>query len=154
MRATAVALCLFAVAPGTYAQSDASGTRITSEELEPLVIGRRGTIDFLTGANVVGYSEVRSGVNLTTGRGMSPFSRLYLTYGYEVIDTAVSSELLEDLDAQEAVGVPLFNPTLDPGRRAVGYVLAASPSPGPAALGGASARQAVHGPRAAGGMRM
>lgn len=74
-------------------------------------------IDYLTGAGVVGYSEVRSGINLTTGRALFQFSRAFLTYGYEVIDTAVSSELLDDLDAQAAVGVPLFNPFVDPGRR-------------------------------------
>ena len=73
-------------------------------------------IDYLTGANVIGYSEVRSGVNLTAGRALFQFSRAFLTYGYEVIDTAVGKELLEDLDEEAAVGVPVFNPFLDPGR--------------------------------------
>ena len=73
-------------------------------------------IDYLTGANVVGYSEVRSGVNLTAGRPLFQFSRVFLTYGSEVIDTAVSNDLLDDLDAEAAVGVPVFNPFLDQGR--------------------------------------
>lgn len=73
-------------------------------------------IDFLTGANVVGYSEVRSGVNLTGGHPIFHFSRVFVTYGYEVVDTAVSNDLLDDLDADAAVGVPLFNPFLDEGR--------------------------------------
>ena len=73
-------------------------------------------IDYLTGANVIGYSEVRSGLNLTAGRALFQFSRAFLTYGYEVIDTAVGSDLLEELDEQASVGVPVFNPFLDPGR--------------------------------------
>lgn len=73
-------------------------------------------IDYLTGANVVGYSEVRSGVNVTGGHALFQFSRVFLTYGYEVIDTAVSDDLLDSLDADEGVGVPVFNPFLDEGR--------------------------------------
>ena len=73
-------------------------------------------IDYLTATNVIGYSEVRSGVNLTAGHALFQFSRAFLTYGYEVIDTAVSNELLDALDADEGVGVPLFNPFLDEGR--------------------------------------
>ncbi|HEU4686973.1 MAG TPA: outer membrane protein assembly factor BamA [Vicinamibacterales bacterium] len=73
-------------------------------------------IDYLTGTNVIGYSEVRSGVNVTAGRALFQFSRAFLTYGYEVIDTAVGRELLEELDEQASVGVPVFNPFLDPGR--------------------------------------
>jgi outer membrane protein insertion porin family len=72
--------------------------------------------DFLTGANVVGYSEVRSGLNVTGGRPLFNFSRMFLTYGYEVVDTAVSPDLLAGLDSTSSVGVPLFNPFLDEGR--------------------------------------
>jgi outer membrane protein insertion porin family len=72
--------------------------------------------DFLTGANVVGYSEVRSGVNVTAGRPLFNFSRMFLTYGYEVVDTAVSDDLLKGLDSTSSVGVPVFNPFLDEGR--------------------------------------
>lgn len=73
-------------------------------------------IDYLTGADTIGYSEVRSGVNLTAGHALFDFSRLFLTYGYEVIHTAISDDLLEELDADAAVGVPVFNPFLDEGR--------------------------------------
>jgi outer membrane protein insertion porin family len=73
-------------------------------------------VDFLTGVNTIGYSEVRSGVSLTGGHALFRFSRAYLTYGYEVIDTAVAQDLLDDLDSQGSVGVPVFNPFLDEGR--------------------------------------
>jgi outer membrane protein insertion porin family len=73
-------------------------------------------VDFLTGANVVGYSEVRSGTNVTAGRPLFNFSRMFLTYGYEVVDTAVSDDLLSGLDSTSGVGVPVFNPFLDQGR--------------------------------------
>jgi outer membrane protein insertion porin family len=72
--------------------------------------------DFLTGANVVGYSEVRSGLNITGGRPLFTFSRMFLTYGYEVVDTAVSPDLLAGIDSTSSVGVPVFNPFLDEGR--------------------------------------
>jgi len=72
--------------------------------------------DFLTGAGSVGYSEVRSGISLTGGRSLFRFSRAFLTYGYEVIDTAMSNDLLDQLDAKGSVGVPVFNPFLDEGR--------------------------------------
>jgi outer membrane protein insertion porin family len=73
-------------------------------------------VDFLTGANDVGYSEVRSGVNVTGGRPFFHFSRVFLTYGYEVIDTAVSDDIIDSLDSGSSVGVPVFNPFLDEGR--------------------------------------
>jgi outer membrane protein insertion porin family len=73
-------------------------------------------IDYLTGVGVVGYSEVREGVNLTVGRPLFQFSRGFLTYGYEVIHTAVSDDIIDDLDDQASIGVPLFNPFLDEGR--------------------------------------
>ncbi len=73
-------------------------------------------IDYLTGVGSVGYSEVRSGFNLTGGHALFRFSRAFLTYGYEVIDTAMSNDLLNQLDSQGSVGVPVFNPFLDEGR--------------------------------------
>jgi outer membrane protein assembly factor BamA len=59
---------------------------------------------------------VRSGLNVTGGRPLFNFSRLFLTYGYEVVDTAVSPDLLAGLDSTSSVGVPVFNPFLDEGR--------------------------------------
>jgi outer membrane protein insertion porin family len=73
-------------------------------------------IDYLTGVNTIGYSEVRSGFNLTGGHALFRYSRAFLTYGYEVIDTAMSNDLLDQLDSQGSVGVPVFNPFLDEGR--------------------------------------
>lgn len=73
-------------------------------------------VDFLTGVETVGYSEVRSGMSVTVGRSLFRFSRLFLSYGYEVVDTAISNDLLDELDAEGSVGVPVFTPFLDEGR--------------------------------------
>jgi outer membrane protein insertion porin family len=54
-------------------------------------------VDLITGANTIGYSEVRAGGNLTLGRQLWAFTRLFATYGYEVVDTAVSQELQDSL---------------------------------------------------------
>jgi outer membrane protein insertion porin family len=70
----------------------------------------------LTGANDVGYSEVRSGFTLTAAKPVFRFSRIALSYGYEVIEVAASQEILNSLDSTSGVGVPLFNPYLDEGR--------------------------------------
>jgi outer membrane protein insertion porin family len=73
---------------------------------EPYAFGRPITagvelysrkVDLITGPNVIGYSEVRSGGNLTTGKMLFPYTRAFLTYGYEVVDTAVSEELRDSL---------------------------------------------------------
>ena len=54
-------------------------------------------VDLITGANTIGYSEVRAGGNLTMGKQLFAFTRAFATYGYEVVDTAVSAELRESL---------------------------------------------------------
>jgi outer membrane protein insertion porin family len=72
--------------------------------------------DFVTGTGSVGYSEVRSGTTLSVARPILRFSRLSLSYGYEVIDVAASQETLNSLDSVSGVGVPVFNPYLDEGR--------------------------------------
>ena len=54
-------------------------------------------VDLITGANTIGYSEVRAGGNLTVGRQLWAFTRLFATYGYEVVDTAVSQDLKDSL---------------------------------------------------------
>ena len=54
-------------------------------------------VNLLTSANTIGYSEVRAGGNLTFGRQLFPFARAFATYGYEVVDTAVSEDLRESL---------------------------------------------------------
>lgn len=50
-------------------------------------------LDYRLTTNEVDYSEVRTGFNLTTGVPLRRFSRLYATYGYEVIDTALSAAI-------------------------------------------------------------
>ena len=54
-------------------------------------------VDLVTSPNTIGYSEVRAGGNLTLGRQLFRYSRVFATYGYEVVDTAVSPELRESL---------------------------------------------------------
>jgi outer membrane protein insertion porin family len=54
-------------------------------------------VNLLTSANVIGYSEVRAGGNLTLGRQLWRYTRAFATYGYEVVDTAVSQELRDSL---------------------------------------------------------
>jgi outer membrane protein insertion porin family len=54
-------------------------------------------VDLITGANTIGYSEVRAGGNLTLGRQLFRYARLFATYGYEVVDTAVGQELRDSL---------------------------------------------------------
>lgn len=72
-------------------------------------------VDYLTGTGTVGYSEVRAGVNLTGGYALFPYSRLFLTYGYEVIDTAIGEEW-RDLSEQAANGNALLGLYLEEGR--------------------------------------
>ena len=54
-------------------------------------------VDLVTSPNTIGYSEVRAGGNLTLGRQLFRYSRVFATYGYEVVDTAVSEELRDSL---------------------------------------------------------
>ena len=74
---------------------------------EPYAFGRPITagvdlysrkVDLLTGPNTIGYSEARSGINLTTGRALWRYSRALATYGgratLEVVELAL--ERLDD----------------------------------------------------------
>jgi len=72
--------------------------------------------DYLTGVNTIGYSEARNGISVTAGHALFRYARGFLTYGYEVIDTAVAQDLVDQLDSKGSVGVPVFNPFLDEGR--------------------------------------
>ena len=53
--------------------------------------------DYRIYADQVDYSEVRTGASLTAGLPFRRFTKLFLTYGYEVIDTASSSALEQAL---------------------------------------------------------
>ena len=90
------------------------GTRSTNYQLsfsEPFVFGRSMTaggsvysrkIDYALSAQSIDYSEVRSGFNLSTGVPVRRFTRLFATYGYEVVDTALTDDLREALNAGSA----------------------------------------------------
>jgi outer membrane protein insertion porin family len=71
-------------------------------------------VDLVTGPNTIGYSEVRAGGNLTLGRQLFRYSRVFATYGYEVVDTAVSQELRDSLG--DSATTQLSTLFLDSGR--------------------------------------
>jgi outer membrane protein insertion porin family len=54
-------------------------------------------VDFALNNQAIDYSEVRSGANLTTGMPWRRFTRLFFTYGYEIVDTAMTDELSASL---------------------------------------------------------
>jgi outer membrane protein insertion porin family len=107
--------------------SGQKGVRATNYQLsftEPYVFDRpistgfdiySRKVDYYTSANAVGYSEVRQGASVTFGRPLFRFSRAFLTYGYEVIDTAASDDFSLDQSGTIA-GAPLFTALLDEGR--------------------------------------
>lgn len=70
-------------------------------------------IDYRDAANVVIYSEARSGLSATAGLWVRRFTQLFTTYSYEVIDTAVSDDL--ESSVSEAGGLA-FNALLAQGR--------------------------------------
>jgi outer membrane protein insertion porin family len=73
---------------------------------EPFVLGRNITagtsvfsrkIDYALSGGAIDYSEVRSGFNLTSGVPLRRFTRLFATYGYEIVDTAMTDDLRQSL---------------------------------------------------------
>jgi len=72
--------------------------------------------DFLTGTGEVAYSEARNGLSVSAGHQLFNFGRVGISYGYEIIETAISDTLEDSLDPSSGVGVPVFNPYLDEGR--------------------------------------
>jgi outer membrane protein insertion porin family len=90
---------------------------------EPYLFDRSisGSIDlysrkynYLTSANVVGYSEVREGASMAIGRPITRFSRGFLNYTYETVNVAISDSLKNSTTTGRA-GSPLFNPYADQG---------------------------------------
>jgi outer membrane protein insertion porin family len=71
-------------------------------------------VDLVTSPNTIGYSEVRAGGNVTLGRQLFRYSRVFATYGYEVVDTAASQELRDSLG--DAATTQLSTLFLDNGR--------------------------------------
>jgi outer membrane protein insertion porin family len=86
-----------------------TGTRSSSYQLsftEPYLFGRAITaggsvysrkIDYALRAATTDYSEVRSGFNVTSGVPVRRFTRVFATYGYELVDTAMTSALEQAL---------------------------------------------------------
>jgi outer membrane protein insertion porin family len=73
---------------------------------EPYMFGRPITagvslfsrkIDYQVASTTVDYSEVRNGFTLTTGVPLRRFTRGFVTYGYEIIDTAAANSLRDAL---------------------------------------------------------
>ena len=89
---------------------------------EPFLFGRPITagvslfsrkIDYQVYADTVDYSEVRSGFNVIAGVPLRRFTRLFASYGYEIVDTAASDGLAAALEADRSVASGLL---LDEGR--------------------------------------
>ena len=78
---------------------------------EPFMFGRPITggvslfsrkIDYRIASTTVDYSEVRNGFSLTTGMPVWRFTRGFVTYGYEIVDTAAANTLREALEGGES----------------------------------------------------
>jgi outer membrane protein insertion porin family len=78
---------------------------------EPYLFGRPITagvslfsrkIDYQVASATVDYSEVRNGFTLTTGVPLRRFTRGFVTYGYEVIDTRAANSLRDALSSGES----------------------------------------------------
>ena len=90
------------------------GQRSTNYQLsfsEPFVLGRSMTaggsvfsrkLDYALSTTTIDYSEVRSGFNLVSGLPVKRFTRLFATYAYEVVDTALTDDLRNALNAGTA----------------------------------------------------
>lgn len=96
-----------------------AGTRSRNYQLsftEPFAFNRAMSIgssvysrkvDYAMTAATTDYSEVRSGANVTSGLAWRRFTRLFFTYGYEIIDTAMTDALSKSLTGVAAGGVVL-----------------------------------------------
>jgi outer membrane protein insertion porin family len=90
-----------------------AGSRSRNYQLafsEPFLFGRNMTgggsvysrkIDYAVASSTIDYSEVRSGFNLTTGMALRRFSRGFVTYGYEVVETAMTDDLRKSFDTTQ-----------------------------------------------------
>jgi outer membrane protein insertion porin family len=89
---------------------------------EPFVFGRPITagfslfsrkLDYRLYSTEVDYSEVRTGGNVTAGIALRHYTKLFATYGYEVVETAASNALADALAADRSATAGLL---LDEGR--------------------------------------
>jgi outer membrane protein insertion porin family len=86
---------------------------------EPFVFGRPITagvslfsrkIDYQIASTTTDYSEVRTGFTLTSGLALRPFLRGFVTYGYEVVETAASNSLHEAFESgSSSIAAVLLN---------------------------------------------
>jgi outer membrane protein insertion porin family len=96
------------------------GSRANNYQLaftEPFMFGRPITggvslfsrkIDYRITSTEVDYSEVRTGFDLTAGLPLRRFTRGFITYGYEVIDTVSSNSLTTALKGDSSTSSLLF----------------------------------------------
>lgn len=96
-----------------------AGTRSRNYQLsftEPFAFNRAMSIgssvysrkvDYAMTSATTDYSEVRSGANMTSGMAWRRFTRLFFTYGYEIIDTAMTDALSASLNGAATGGVVL-----------------------------------------------
>jgi outer membrane protein insertion porin family len=95
--------------------SGQAGARSRNYQLsfsEPFLFGRNLTgggsaysrkIDYAVASQTIDYSEVRSGFTLTTAMALRRFTRGLVTYGYEVVETAMTDDLRESFDTTQAL---------------------------------------------------
>ncbi len=76
-------------------------------------------LDYPTATNAIGYSEVRTGVSLTSGLPAGRFTRLFAGYTYEVVETSGIANLLNGTTTSltsSTTGQPVFAPFTSDGR--------------------------------------
>jgi outer membrane protein insertion porin family len=99
----------------TFSLQLQKGSRSSNYQMaftEPFMFGKPITagvslfsrkIDYEIASATTDYSEVRTGFNLTTGIPLFRFTRGFMTYGYEVIDTAASNTLRDALSSDTSL---------------------------------------------------
>jgi outer membrane protein insertion porin family len=90
------------------------GSRARNYQLsfsEPFLFGRPITaggsaysrkVDYALNGPTIDYSEARTGLSVSNGMAWRRFSRLFLSYGYEIVDTLMTAELRKSLNTPDA----------------------------------------------------
>jgi outer membrane protein insertion porin family len=73
-------------------------------------------LDYLGADGRLAYSEVRTGASFTSGLPAGRFTRAFVNYTYEVIDTAGLDSADDGGSSDGGTGAPIFSPFLDEGR--------------------------------------
>jgi outer membrane protein insertion porin family len=104
----------------TLTLSFQKGSRANNYQLgftEPFLFGRPITggvslfsrkIDYRITSTEIDYSEVRTGFDLTTGLPLRRYTRGFLTYGYEIVETASSNSLATALAGDRSAASQLL----------------------------------------------